>query len=195
VEQSERNNMKRNKLIKHMASVGMFLAALMCLTAGVYANGTASKRSQAKFEVRFMTDMIDHHAMAVAMAMVCTNEAVHPELRQHCQHIIISQSTEIDQMQAWLQQWYGVTHEPEMKPADEKMMQRLAAMSGEEFEVMFLEMMTRHHRTAVRRAESCQQRAYHPELIALCHNIQQTQSEEIKMMESWLCQWYEICRP
>lgn len=172
------------------------LAALLALAVvpESRANGPAPTRSQANFEVRFMTMMIDHHAMAVGMAMICTNKAVHAELHQLCENIIATQSAEIDEMQSWLQQWYGLTHEPEMKPGDEKMMQRLASMSGADFEIMFLEMMIRHHHKAVVRARECEKKAYHPELIALCNNIETSQTAEIQEMQSWLCQWYGICR-
>jgi uncharacterized protein (DUF305 family) len=74
-------------------------------------------------------------------------------------------------------------------------MERLAALSGAEFEVEFLEMMIRHHAGAVREGERCVERAYHLELITLCHNIVETQLAEIVLMEDWLCDWYEICRP
>ena len=52
-----------------------------------------------------MEDMIDHHAMAVMMAEMCTMKVVHPELITLCQNIIASQSAEIQMMQTWLQDW------------------------------------------------------------------------------------------
>jgi uncharacterized protein (DUF305 family) len=48
-------------------------------------------------------------------------------------------------MQARLQNWYGITHDPRMKPGDMKMMERMLALTGQEFEVTFMEMMIRHH--------------------------------------------------
>jgi uncharacterized protein (DUF305 family) len=69
-------------------------------------------------------------------------------------------------------------------------MDRLAELSGEEFEIAFLRMMIRHHAGAVREGFRCVRRAHHEELIELCHSIVATQTEEIALMESWLRQWY-----
>ena len=97
------------------------------------------------------------------------------------------------EMQAWLQDWYGVSYEPVMKPGDEKMMERLVALSGAEFEIAFMEMMIKHHEKAIREGRHCLDKAYHAELRELCENIIATQSAEIAQMETWLCQWYGEC--
>jgi uncharacterized protein (DUF305 family) len=141
-----------------------------------------------------MENMIDHHAMAVAMAEICLDKAVHEELRTLCGSIITSQSQQIRQMQTWLQQWYAISYVPQMNPGDQRMMEKLASLSGAEFEITFMEMMIKHHEKAVKEGRQCLDKAYHPELIALCQNIVQTQSAEIMEMESWLCQWYGECR-
>lgn len=160
---------------------------------GPTAAAPAPERQAARFEVDFMTGMIDHHAMAIEMSEVCLDKAVHPELHAACENIIATQSAEIEQMQTWLQSWYGVTHEPEMKPGDMKMMERMASMSAEEFEIAFMEMMIRHHRGAIREAEKCLRMAWHEELRSLCQNIIATQSAEIAQFEAWLCEWYGRC--
>lgn len=158
------------------------------------ADAPAPNRGIANFEVRFMESMIDHHALAIEMGQICLQKAVHPELRQMCQNVITTQSQEIEEMQSWLQEWYGINYEPQMKPGDQRMLQRLAALSGSEFEIEFMQMLIRHHETAIREAEQCVRRAYHPELRDLCQNIIQTQSAEIQQLQAWLCQWYGICR-
>ena len=53
--------------------------------------------------------------------------------------------------------------------------------------------MIRHHWMAVVKSMHCQDRAYHAELIALCSAIEAMQLEEIEMMGTWLCAWYDIC--
>ena len=140
-----------------------------------------------------MSGMIDHHAMAVMMADLCLERAVHPELIQLCHQIRETQLEEIATMQTWLEDWYGVEHQPEMTAGMRKQMQKLAALSGAEFEIEFMKMMIRHHATAVVRAQQCQEKAYHAELIQLCENIEAAQMAEIELMTTWLCQWYGIC--
>lgn len=171
-----------------------FLAALPFIPLNSSANGPAPRRSEGVFEVRFLNEMIDHHSMAVAMASLCEGRTIHSELQQLCDSIVTSQSAEIGEMQTWLQNWYGIQHVPEMNPKDERELEMLASLSGPEFEIMFMEMMMRHHSIAIRRAMDCVRKAYHQELVNLCENNIATQTEEIDTMQGWLCQWYEICK-
>lgn len=85
--------------------------------------------------------MIDHHAMAVQMAEVCLDKAVHPELAGMCEDIRTSQSQEMVDMQSWLRDWYGTTHEPDTKPGQMRQIERLVSLSGSEFEMQFMESM------------------------------------------------------
>lgn len=70
-------------------------------------NERTQGKSKANPEVRFMTDMIDHHQMAVTMSEKLLKEAEHEELKELCENIITSQRGEIEQMQSWLKDWYG----------------------------------------------------------------------------------------
>ena len=65
---------------------------------------------------------------------------------------------------------------------------------GVEFEIDFMQTMIKHHRQAIKEAETCLDKAYHPKLLSLCQNIIETQSAEIQQMQTWLCEWYGICK-
>ncbi len=156
--------------------------------------GPAPSTAAARYEVKFMTNMIDHHQMAIMMAELCVAKAVHAELRALCTDIIEAQRAEMVEMQTWLRMWYGVDYQPQMKPGDMRMMEKMAALPAAAFEVEFMQMMIKHHAKAVKEGEDCLDRAYHAELIALCENIIATQTQEIAMMRRWLCAWYGICR-
>ena len=158
------------------------------------ASQPAPDKGTAKYEIRFLTNMIDHHHMAIMMAELCETRATHDELRSLCTNIRTSQSQEMTRMQGWLRDWYGINHEPEMKAADERMLAEMAAMSGEEFEIEFMEMMIEHHSKAIKEAQTCERRAFHAEIRQLCRNIISTQSQEMSQMRNWLCIWYGICR-
>ncbi len=160
---------------------------------GVIASTPAPRESTATFEQAFMKNMIDHHQMAIEMAEICLQKAVHEELRSTCENIISTQSAEIRRMQGWLQDWYGVTYTPTMKPGAERDLQRLGALSGEEFEIAFMESMIAHHEGAIREARECTRKAYHKQLLRLCESIISAQSAEIAQMERWLCDWYGRC--
>ncbi len=175
-----------------MNCLSAIAGACLLLVTPALADAPAPSPATAHFEVKFMTDMIDHHAMAIMMAESCVEKAVHAELRSLCQSIIASQSEEIEQMQGWLQSWYGIGYEPEMDKMNGQM-RKLMSMSGAMFEIEFMQMMIRHHAKAVNEGEKCLQKAYHPELRQLCQNIIVTQTAEIRQMQAWLCQWYQIC--
>ena len=169
----------------------LMAAAATLLTVPVMADRPAPTPAAAHFEVKFMTDMIDHHMMAVMMSEHCVEKAVHEELRTMCKEIIAAQTKEIQQMQTWLNDWYGISYEPDMQMTGQ--MKKLMSMSGSTFEIEFMQMMIRHHFQAIKEAQQCQRRAYHPELMQLCQNIETTQAREIQEMQTWLCGWYGIC--
>ena len=190
--------MALNGMLMPMARflIGLALTLVIAGLAVVpaLADAPAPDRSTARFEVKFMEDMIDHHHMAVMMAELCPTRATeHAALRDMCQNIIMTQMQEIEEMQTWLKQWYGVDYEPMMSGMGS--MQRLERLTGAEFEIAFMLMMIRHHEGAIREANKCLDRAYHGELEGLCQNIIATQSAEIQQMQTWLCDWYAICKP
>lgn len=183
------------KILLRRIAVVTFLAiaALGASAAPASADEPAQDPSTAHFEMKFLVDMIDHHAMAVEMAEICLDKAVHEDLRATCENIRASQSQQIEQMQSWLSDWYGTTHEPAMTQGDMQMMERLGSLDGADFEIEFMESMIKHHRKAIREGESCLRRAEHEQLLTLCQNIISTQSAEIAQMEQWLCDWYGRC--
>ena len=181
------------KLTENLSILKAVLMVAMAAAPMTRADAPAPQQKQAKYEVRFLKGMIDHHAMAVMTGMMCEGRAIHEELRELCHEIVAAQTAELEMMQGWLEEWYGITHEPVMKRGAEKKMHQMAEMEGEEFEIEFMTMMIRHHEKAVREGMHCQARAHHNELIELCEDMVETQSAEIALMESWLCDWYEMC--
>ena len=175
--------------------VALALAAFAMTSSPARASAPAPDQSTARFETRFLEGMIEHHMMAVMMAELCVDKAEHEELAGLCENIIATQTQEIEMMEMWLHDWYGVDHEHhEMKPGHMRMMERLAELDGAEFEIAFMEMMIKHHEGAIKEAEKCLDKAYHGELLSLCQNIIATQSAEIEQMQTWLCDWYGICK-
>jgi uncharacterized protein (DUF305 family) len=169
------------------------LAALLALQLAVSAEEPAPRRNQARFEVKFMQNMIDHHHMAVMMAELCESRAIHEELLTLCEQIAHSQSAEIEEMQGWLHDWYGVAYEPRMTRQMERQLASLARLRGARFEIAFMEMMIEHHEVAIKEGRACLRKAHHEDLIEMCENIISTQSMEIMLMEMWLCDWYDRC--
>ncbi len=146
----------------------------------------------ARFDVRFLQETIGHHMMAVDMARLSVEKAINPDLRDLSQNIITTQNQEIETMQSWLKDWYGLSYEPEMASGDRRMLDRMANLNGADFEIDFMQEMTNHHKTMLSDAVPCVSRAGHSELSDLCQNIAKSQSSEIDQMQTWLSERYGI---
>jgi uncharacterized protein (DUF305 family) len=176
-----------------LPAVAVALGALL-LAPPATADAPASDPDAAAFEVEFLEMMIDHHQMAVHMSMTCLDKAVNTELGRLCGKIMESQAEEISLMREWLMDWYGIDHEPSMDdPMHHEQMMQLEELSGSEYEIAFLQMMSEHHAMAVVDGQECQSSAEHHELVRLCRSIVLTQRREIRQMEMWLCRWYGDC--
>lgn len=157
--------------------------------AGVQQEGVDA--ATARYERRFLEGMIRHHRMAVEMSATCLEKAEHPELRSLCQSIADAQEREIEDMSAWLQEWYGAAP-PEDAPMSERQMHsmhELESLSGAAYEAEFLEEMTAHHMQAVAEGGTCANLAVHEPLVELCRDIVDAQLAEIDEMQSWQREW------
>jgi len=192
----QRRNWTQSGWMRVMAFLVIIAISLAATAQPARAEAPAPDPQTERYEIRFLEGMIDHHAMAVMMAEVCLHHAIHPELLTMCKDIMNTQSQEIALMQSWLQDWCGIAYEPQMPPGHhQSLYQPVMRMTPEEFEIWFMRTMIRHHEGAIREAEGCLDRAYHPALQSLCQNIIATQSAEIQQMQVWLCEWSDICRP
>lgn len=97
--------------------VSVLVVLVMALAAPVvFGHGPVADRL-GRSELRFMEGMIDHHQMALDMAVDCVAREISAELRAECEAVIAAQQPEIEQMQAWLLEWYNVDYTP-MSMAD-----------------------------------------------------------------------------
>ncbi len=164
-------------------------------------------------EVRFLEGMIDHHQMALDMAADCLEKASTEDVKTICQNVISAQSAEIELMQGWLADWYGIAYAPmsmmDMPMAqsgsgghgghggsggdlvtDPPMMMGMMAgfnrLEGIDYDIAWLEAMIDHHDDALHMAERILRRGQHPELVQLANRIIADQSAEIQQMETLL---------
>lgn len=170
--------------MKLFRGVLALLALLVVVTAVPAAMADAPVEGRiGRAELRFMEGMIDHHQMAIDMALDCLARAdVSDALRTECQAVIDSQQPEIEQMQTWLLAWYNVDYAPmpmsemmgmmgddmagmdhsgmdmsNMPATDPAMMMGMFAgfnrLEGVDYEVAWLESMIDHHDDAIHMSE------------------------------------------
>jgi uncharacterized protein (DUF305 family) len=143
-------------------------------------------------DVRFLQDMIAHHAQALEMTALTDARSGRDDMRQLAGRIALSQEDEIRTMGEWLRE-RGVenpgaaTHQghlgPGMLTADE--MNRLEQARGLEFDRLFLELMIKHHRGAVTMVNALFDQpgsVQDSQLFALTSDILSDQTAEIDRM-------------
>jgi uncharacterized protein (DUF305 family) len=98
----------KNQLFRTILVLSMMAVMFSVTAQPVSADAPAPDQQNAKFEISFMEGMITHHAGAIKEGQKYLEQADHPELLNTCQNIIVIQSQEIDAMQTWLCEWYGI---------------------------------------------------------------------------------------
>ena len=158
--------------------------------AGELAN--PSLHSEA--DVTFVTDMVPHHTQALRLAELVPERAGDPRVAALAERIVAGQGPEIEVMQAWLtaqglppadQEGDHSAHQgmPGMT-TDEQMLQLVAA-SDEDFDRLFLQLMTAHHEGAIQMAEEATD-ARHPIVNEMVDDVVAAQSVEIGRMQELL---------
>ncbi|MBG6095910.1 DUF305 domain-containing protein [Nocardioides sp. WG-D5] len=174
-----------------------------------------SETEHNKADVAFATDMIQHHAQAMAMVDLTMDRTLDPEVQELADAIRAAQSPEIETMSSWLQEWgeevpstmrdhVNGGHEghgdedssmsDSMEGMDTDMpgmmsaedMDSLENASDAEFQDMWLEMMIEHHEGAVEMSETEQGEGRFKPAVDLAGTIIENQSTEIDTMEKIL---------
>jgi uncharacterized protein (DUF305 family) len=139
-------------------------------------------------EPEYLADMVDHHREAVAAAGELARSD-RPEMRAFGESIVQTQSAQIEQMTAWLADWY-----PEQPTTVDyrPMMRDLSGLSGDRLDRAFLQDMIGHHMAAVMMSQHLLWRGTdHEEVAQLARSIRDDQHAEIIQMQRWLAQWFD----
>lgn len=111
-------------------------------------------------DVRFMQNMIGHHAQAIRMAAFAPSHGASEKVRQLAQKIDISQRDEIDMMKQWLSDRHQIAPTDTQSHAmmmpgmlNPEQLAQLDAARGPEFDRLFLSYMIRHHEGALQMVE------------------------------------------
>jgi uncharacterized protein (DUF305 family) len=149
--------------------------------------------TESSIEQYFLENMIPHHQGAIDMATIAMQKSETDEVRQLSEAILATQQAEIDQMTAWLKDWYGVDYansHAAMGHGMHSMMGDLTALNrARNFDTEFVRQMIPHHESAVIMADMLLAANPRPELKTLAENIITAQQAEISSMKTWLARW------
>ncbi|AZM88926.1 MULTISPECIES: DUF305 domain-containing protein [Streptomyces] len=164
----------------------------------------------------FARDMAVHHQQAVEMSFIVRDRTQDEPVRGLAYDIANTQANQRGMLLGWLDLWglpKVVADEPPMswmqageghgghaghgaaKPgalmpgmATKEELERLGAANGRDAEVLYLQLMTDHHKGGVAMAEGCARQCATPAEKALAQGMVEAQQSELKLMEDMLRQ-------
>lgn len=116
-------------------------------------------------------------------------------MRQFCANISTDHSQEILSLQSYLADWYGTSLEPQLAIGEIQRVETLSRVQGTRFEIKYLQNMTKYHRQGILKGLTCVEEAFHSELAYQCQTSVASSAAEIQQMQTWMCEWYDVCKP
>ncbi|GAA4811060.1 DUF305 domain-containing protein [Actinomycetospora chlora] len=181
--------------------------ALLLVLVGVIG-GIAIGRSTAttygpaadSIDVGFLQDMVVHHNQGVEMAVWARNNTADPEIRQIAYDIESTQTSQTGRMEGWLtlwgdpltppsgqfMGWMGMPAAAMPGMASPQDLARLRASTGREMDVVFLQLMLRHHQGGLPMMQTAAAEASVPAVAALAQSMVTSQSSEVGVMTQML---------
>ncbi|MFE9727959.1 DUF305 domain-containing protein [Streptomyces sp. NPDC005794] len=171
-------------------------------SSGSGAPGAVPAESSA--DVGFARDMSVHHQQAVEMAFIVRDRTDDEAVRRLAYDIINTQANQRGMMLGWLESWERPksSDRPPMEwmghpvtPADGSLMPGMAtdtqldelrAAEGRDAEVLFLRLMTVHHRAGADMARAAADAAGTDEIRSLAAGMDRAQESEISLMADML---------
>jgi uncharacterized protein (DUF305 family) len=165
------------------------------------ARADSVRNSYVPADVGFMTDMIHHHAQALAMARMAPTHGASGAIQVLAERIIVGQNDEIALMQRWLRNrgepvpdpvggTHGGVHAMHMPGMlTQEQLEELDAARGAEFDQLFLTFMIQHHQGALTMVEQLfgtYGAAQGDAVFKIASDIGADQTSEIDRMRSML---------
>ena len=159
------------------------------------ANGSSVTASLNSADVKFAQGMIAHHEQAIEMAEIALDPTIgaSPEVVDLATRIKGAQDPEVELMTGWL----VAAGEPVAMDASEghdmssmdgmmtaEQMDAMAALTGPEFDQMWLQMMIAHHEGAISQSQTVKANGSNADVLALADQIIIAQQAEIAEMQA-----------
>jgi uncharacterized protein (DUF305 family) len=199
-------------LIAVLAAVGLLLlGATAGLLVGLPGSAGTSVPAAGSVDVGFAQDMSEHHQQAVEMASWERDHTADPALKQLAFDIETTQLQQIGRMQGWLGLWGAASDAPDGRHmawmdapghdhgtasgggvdtmpgmASSAQLRSLRAATGGSLDVLFLQLMLRHHEGGLTMLEYGAAHASVPEARNLAAQMLSAQTSESEYMTQLL---------
>ncbi|MEV7108798.1 DUF305 domain-containing protein [Streptomyces atroolivaceus] len=187
-----------------VVAVGLVLLMVVRPSAASSSGAAGSVPTESSADVGFARDMSVHHQQAVEMAFLVRDRTEDEDVRRLAYDIINTQANQRGMMLGWLEVWDRPksSDRPPMEwmghpvtPSDGSLMpgmatdtelDRLRAAEGRSAEVLFLRLMTVHHRAGADMAQAAAGSAGTDEIRGLAAGMVRAQESEITLMADML---------
>jgi uncharacterized protein (DUF305 family) len=187
-----------------LALAAAVVVGLLLGYAGGLLTPTFTRPGENSPEAGFARDMTAHHSQAVAMGLLAFRQGQDPEVRQIGGDIATGQQGEIGTMQTWLRSWQldPTGDQPPMAwmpegagavknglmpgMATPEEMAKLRAATGREFDVLFLQMMIRHHVGGVHMIDGILDQGHDDDVLAVAQVMKNTQQTDLANLSAAL---------
>jgi uncharacterized protein (DUF305 family) len=184
------------------------LAVVVALVIG-YLGGLLTPRlstpGENSPEAGFARDMSLHHAQAVEMAMIAWQKSTNRDVREMAYNIATGQQAQIGIMQTWLLDWHLLptgsrprmawmpNGAKELLPdgrmpgmATETELNQLRTLTGPAFDVLFCQLMLRHHLGGIHMVSGLLSLSHNKQVIDLAAQMKNAQQNDVTNMRRLL---------
>ena len=201
-----------------MTARQFLLVSVVAACLALVTSGCARMPAENSAEAGFARDMATHHAQAVEMGFIIRDATRDERLRTLAADIIVTQSAQRGMFMSWLQTWGlpqaspgprmawmsasagadatgahdampGMPGMPLMAGmASDAELDALRHATGRNAEVLFLQLMIRHHEGGVLMARALLARSHRQDVVTLVRGIEAGQTGEITTMTGMLAE-------
>ncbi|CAM5238606.1 hypothetical protein SALBM135S_00699 [Streptomyces alboniger] len=192
-------------LVGALAAVVVAACGITAAVASTSSSGSGTPASSSA-DAGFARDMAVHHQQAVEMSYIVRDRTSGEEVRRLAYDIAQTQANQRGMLLGWLDlwelpkvpegapmEWMGMGDVP---PGDDGALMpgmatntelaRLGRLKGKDAEVLYLRLMTRHHRGGVHMASGCVKRCEVSVERRLAEGMVESQESEIALMKTLL---------
>ncbi|NJP32194.1 DUF305 domain-containing protein [Micromonospora thermarum] len=192
---------------RRFGTLAVALAVVVGLLLG-YAGGLLTPRltqpGDASVEAGFARDMTTHHAQAVEMGLIAFQRGTDQEVRTIGGDIALAQQGDIGAMQTWLRSWEldPTGSQPRMAwmpdgtrmvrdglmpgMATSEQMAQLREAQGKELDVLFLDLMIKHHIGGIHMVDALLDASDEPDVVQAAQTMKNTQQTELTNLQNAL---------
>lgn len=149
----------------------------------------------AAFERGYLQMIVQAHAAGISWSQLATTKAVHADLRRFAQRMADHESSTNMTFINWLQKWYSTTPQQFLSPSqtDSAVTNNLQNLSGQEFEVAYIQAMVNHLSEAIALSQMAQTMATHPEAKKAAMTMANGHTTDLQQIRKMASGWYNIC--